>query len=176
MGKIVSSQYKEVLQKEHTKGPWGSVGLHLVGDFIPFAEKYSCKTLLDYGSGQGLTKKRIVDRYGDKYNIREYEPGIPGKDVLPEPADFVICTDVLEHIEPELIGNVLDHLKQLTLKAAFFQVSTVKAKRILNDGRNAHLIVESAEWWYHKLQKRYRIINWYETKQAGGYYMEPRND
>ena len=41
------------------------------------------------------------------FEIKEYDPAIPGKDSLPEPADIVVCSDVLEHIEPNYLLNVL---------------------------------------------------------------------
>ena len=80
-------------------------------------------------------------------NIREYDPAVPGKDAEPQPADLVICTDVLEHIEPDCLNDVLDHIRQVSLKYAFVNVSTRPAVKFLQDGRNAHLIIQPADWW-----------------------------
>ena len=72
---------------------------------------------------------------------------------MPEiPAELVICTDVLEHIEPELIDNVLKHIESLTLKTAYLIIDTLPAQKNLPDGRNAHLIIENQDWWTNKIQ------------------------
>jgi hypothetical protein len=71
----------------------------------------------------------------------------------------VVCTDVLEHIEPELIDNVLDHLKDLTRKVAFLAIATRPARKNLADGRNAHLIIQPSSWWLAKLFYRFNIVS-----------------
>lgn len=80
-----------------------------------------------------------------------YDPGIKKHSKLPEPADFVICTDVLEHIEPELIDNVLSHLAHLTKREAYFVIFTGDCGHKLPDGRAAHLIQKPRAWWEGKL-------------------------
>jgi len=42
----------------------------------------------------------------------------------PSPASFVACIDVLEHIEPELLDNVLDDLRRVTAQIGVFTVHT----------------------------------------------------
>ena len=83
--------------------------------------------------------------------IAEYDPAIPGKNELPEPADLVVCTDVLEHIEPGLLPNVLEHLRSLTRKCFFFAIDCGPANKHFPDGRNVHLIQEPPLWWLNKL-------------------------
>jgi hypothetical protein len=70
---------------------------------------------------------------------------------------MVACIDVLEHIEPDCLDDVLDHLKHLTGKIGFFTVSCIPAKKTLPDGRNAHLIQESPEWWLPKITDRFAL-------------------
>ena len=55
-------------------------------------------------------------------------------------ADLVCCIDVLEHIEPELIDNVIFDLSTIVIKFGFFSIHQGPAGKILLDGRNAHLI------------------------------------
>jgi 2-polyprenyl-3-methyl-5-hydroxy-6-metoxy-1,4-benzoquinol methylase len=106
---------------------------------------------LDYGCGQGALGRAL------NQEISEYDPAIAGKDSSPQPADLVICTDVLEHIEPECLESVLDHLKSLTKEALFAVISTRPAKKTLADGRNAHLIIEPWSFWEEKLARRFRV-------------------
>ncbi len=84
--------------------------------------------------------------------MREYDPAIEGKDGRPVFADLVVCTDVLEHIEPDRLDNVLTHLRTLARRAVFVVINTQPSNKTLTDGRNAHLIVEPAVWWYERLQ------------------------
>ena len=74
--------------------------------------------------------------------IQHYDPAIPDWADAPEPCEMVACIDVLEHIEPELIGNVLDDLQRVTRSIGLFTMATMPAVKVLEDGRNAHLIVE----------------------------------
>jgi hypothetical protein len=70
-----------------------------------------------------------------------------------------VSLDVLEHIEPECLDDVLDDMKRCTLKGVFLSVSLVTAGKTLPDGRNAHLIVEPIEWWLPKLMARWDLMS-----------------
>jgi hypothetical protein len=72
--------------------------------------------------------------------------------------------DVLEHIEPEYVDAVFDHLEDLTEVVLFATIHTVPAKKELSDGRNAHLTVQPMEWWLPKFLERFSI----QTVQAEG--------
>jgi hypothetical protein len=60
---------------------------------------------------------------------------------------MLISTDVLEHIEPEFVANVLQHMDSLFTRVAYLLIATCPAKKSLPDGRNAHLIQEEPDWW-----------------------------
>lgn len=75
----------------------------------------------------------------------------------PAPAQFVACIDVLEHIEPELLENVLDDLQRVTANTGVFSVHTGPARKLLPDGRNAHLIQQPASWWLPKFMARFDL-------------------
>ena len=87
----------------------------------------------------------------------EYDPAVESKRGLPDPQDIVVCTDVLEHIEPELLDNVLGHMRDCMLKCGYFVISTIAAVSILGDGRNAHLIIEDKDWWKAKLEEYFSV-------------------
>lgn len=116
------------------------------------ATDLNCKVILDYGAGKcGLSKSC------PHWRIDNYDPGIPGLDSDPYPADLVVSRCVLEHVEPELIDDVLDHMALLTQKAALIVVSCFQSNLKLPDGRPVHLIVEPMEWWLKKLMPRWDI-------------------
>ena len=68
-----------------------------------------------------------------------------------ETYEFLLCTDVLEHIEPDRIDNVLQYI-QFPTKKVYLMIDTVPRK-FLPDGRNAHLILEQPEWWDIKIKE-----------------------
>jgi len=65
---------------------------------------------------------------------------------------MLISTDVLEHIEPFFLDDVLKDIHNLFQKNAFLIIATSPAKKFLPDGRNAHLIVETPGWWKEKIE------------------------
>jgi 2-polyprenyl-3-methyl-5-hydroxy-6-metoxy-1,4-benzoquinol methylase len=99
---------------------------------------------------------------------RCYDPFVGEFAVEPEAADLVICTDVLEHVEQECTGAVLDHIQSLTKRLVFFSISLVKAEKILADGRNAHINLPGAEFWLKEIRRRFitseaKLINGTES-------------
>lgn len=114
--------------------------------------------VLDYGCGRHTNLlKSLQGRVKHPIKYQGYDPGWPPYADPPIPADFVCCIDVLEHIEPELLDNVLDHLCSLTEACAFMTVHTGPAGKLLPDGRNAHLIQQPMEWWLPKFSERWEL-------------------
>ncbi|HUV66463.1 MAG TPA: class I SAM-dependent methyltransferase [Sedimentisphaerales bacterium] len=102
-------------------------------------------------------REALPDHLSQPIEITEYDPGIPGKDDPPEPHDLVVCIDVLEHIEPDYLDNVLDDLKRVIKLCGFFTIASGPAGKLLPDGRNAHLIQQDMGWWIPKFEKRFVI-------------------
>jgi len=126
-------------------------------------------TLLDYGCGQGTLKKVFPDIVGLEF--LEYDPCIEEKSARPEPADIVVCTDVLEHIEPECLENVLNDLQKLTKKALFVTICLTPAVKKYADGSNCHLSQLPFDIWFAKLKKRFDIAEITARKRRGGHDM-----
>ena len=118
-----------------------------------FAQMMKADTILDYGCGKNKMGQALAPMM-----VIPYDPAIPGIDAPPEPHDVVVCLDVLEHNEPELLDNVLDDLKRCTLKGVFLTVNMRPAYKTLADGRNAHLIQKPIEWWLPKLMERWDLM------------------
>ena len=165
MEKLVTEQYRKTLNILYKEGMGGSsikwvdpvFAMIVASRSFHFKGRFETSTVLDYGCGQGKLKKalrpmlRRID-IDDKVDIREYDPGVPGKDELPEPADFVICSDVLEHVEPECLEDVLTHLYYVTKKFALIVIALNESNTVMPDGRNAHLIIEDTNWWKKKVR------------------------
>ncbi len=156
MKDLISTEYKDVLAWEHshTPGKWGHTASMYVNNIVQNSNGVT--EWLDYGAGHGGLAIAVKEKHGDKYTITEYEPSRPDA-TKPEPKDYVVCVDVLEHVEPDLIDNVLDDLQRVTNKYGYFTISCRLAAKILKDGRNAHILVKPKEWWKEKLESRFTI-------------------
>ena len=155
---LISHPYREQNRIMHAKGNYGISGAKWAFEVDALMHKLKgAKAMLDYGCGRGLLKDELVANYDTTYEIREYDPAIAGKEGRPKKADVVVCGDVLEHIEPECLETVLDHIASLAEKAAFLVVSTVPANKHLPDGRNTHLIVQPMKWWLPMFSRRWLV-------------------
>ena len=114
----------------------------------------SCRPerILDYGCGKGYQylKKRVHESWGGP--LPEcYDVGVHALSERPEGKfDFIICTDMMEHIAEEDVPNILRDIASFCNPGAtvFFNIATQPARRKkLSDGRNVHLTVRPPEWW-----------------------------
>lgn len=145
---LVSHHYRDQLTEMHLTHKWGGDGGKHAAAVEAFISEIHATSVLDYGCGRGKLAKALAPR-----RVHEYDPGIPGKEGRPKPVDVVVCTDVLEHVEPAKLAAVLDHIFRLARLGAYFVVATRPAHATLPDGKNAHLLVENAEFWVENLQK-----------------------
>ena len=128
-----------------SEATYGTSGWQYADAVLMLKNVHSASTILDYGCGKGRFGQAMWEKYS--VGILEYDPAIDGKDGLPAPADIVVCGDVMEHIEPDCVNDVINHIRGLTLKCAYWVIATRPAAKHLPDGRNCHLIVEDAQWW-----------------------------
>lgn len=132
---------------------YGISGSKYKDEVLRLSEKYETKDILDYGCGKGTLAKSLP------FTIKEYDPAIEGKDNIPVASDIVICTDVLEHIEPEYVDNVLADLNRCIIKIGYFVINTGPAQKTLPDGRNTHVLQKNKVWWSEKLEKFFTVEN-----------------
>jgi len=128
-------------------------------------EKMGVSHILDYGCGQECRLAHSL-KLKHKITYQAYDPAVERFAREPMPAQMVCCIDVLEHIEPDKLDRVLDHLKSLCEGIIFLTVTTIPATKMLSDGRNAHLIQEPMQWWLPKLWDRFEIQT-YQVTQEG---------
>lgn len=155
---LISDEYREMQRKLHENPEYGFASVHyapLVADII---KAVGATEMLDYGAGKGRLGKTLREKFNLQLTIHHYDPAVPEWSAPPEPCGFVACIDVLEHIEPDLIDNVLDDLKRVTIGAGVFTVHTGQAVKTLPDGRNAHLIQQPPNWWLSKILERFDLV------------------
>jgi 2-polyprenyl-3-methyl-5-hydroxy-6-metoxy-1,4-benzoquinol methylase len=71
--------------------------------------------------------------------------------------DWIFCVDVLEHIPPDHVNEVLDNMAKITKHGGFLQICTVPDGCGSMIGEKLHLTVESAEWWSVKIKERWKV-------------------
>lgn len=158
---LLSEQYRQEQARLHSFGNYGTASLGYGPVVSQIVERSGAKTLLDYGCGSMRNLAKVLDC---DVLYEGYDPAVPQFSADPNPADLVVCIDVLEHIEPECLDSVLDHLKAKTLGHTFFTVHTGPAVKTLSDGRNAHLLQEPAAWWLPKLMTRWNLLQFQANK------------
>ncbi len=149
---LISAPYRELSQKMHDSNPlYGVGGAQHMDTVLRIAKSINSICILDYGCGKGMLAKSLP------FPIWEYDPAIPTKAEPPRPADIVVCTHVLEHIEPDKLFAVLEDLKRCVRRVGYFVIHTGPAAKTLPDGRNTHLIQQGKDWWEKKLSKFFTI-------------------
>ena len=172
MNQKMFNKEREIVESEVYR-EFGTSGHEYAGEIAmlagQIAKRYGNITLLDYGCGQGTLKKVFPNIVGVEFI--EYDPCIEEKSKHPEPADVVVCSDVLEHIESECLENVLDDLQKLTKKVAFIAICLTRAGKNYSDGRNCHLSQLPLDIWFAKLHKRFSITEITTRKNSRGHEM-----
>lgn len=166
---LISTEYKQLNIRLHEDCPeYGVSGARHAPLVRRIAEKLNLRSVLDYGCGKGQLAAAV------DFPIWEYDPAIPGKDVSPRPADFVVCTDVLEHVEPERLDFVLDDLRRVTRTLAYLVVHRGPARKVLWDGRNAHLIQRDAAWWTEQVGRFFHVSKTWERGPELHLFVTPK--
>lgn len=173
---LISEGYREQQKALHDKHEdYGSASLMYAPIVGKIANAYKVKELLDYGAGklrlwEAINTRKLIDH---PIQYIAYEPSDERFAETPDPAQMVACIDVLEHIEPDLLDNVLDDLERVTRQICILSITTVPAMKALPDGRNAHLIVQPMEWWLPKIMQRFEIH--FLQRVQDGFYVVCKN-
>lgn len=148
----MTGMYKELLPK-----------YDLVHDFVA---KYQPWSLVDWGCANGNLLNRVEQDFPSIQELGGYDPGNPDYNVVPAGTyDCLVSCDVIEHFEPEQLDKSLKLMQSKFQRAAFLIIACYPAKKRLPDGRNAHLIIENADWWMEKVKQQFdqcRIV-WSES-------------
>ena len=152
----ISTKYLELQKKLHENPDYGVASISIAPVVKGFFEAGKFKSISDYGAGKKNLSHALRNLGLENFDYHAYDPVFPEYGP-PQPADLVCCIDVLEHIEQEFLGNVLEDLKKIIVKVGFFTIATGPAEKFLADGRNAHLIQESSNWWLIKLCQYFKV-------------------
>lgn len=147
-----SPEYAALQVQFHKERPdYGTSGTRYADQIAMLADKMGTRDILDYGCGKATLQKNLP------FPIQNYDPFVKEYSAPCIPADLVVCTDVMEHVEEPFITNVLRNIHDLTKKVVFFQIATRPASKFLPDGRNAHLIQKPINWWLERIMPMFDV-------------------
>jgi len=146
----ISEEHIEEMKTLHRNPVYGISGKKHKNVVLKLAESMNTRSVMDYGCGKGALGA------GLPFPIWEYDPAIPGKDGVPRPADLVVCLNVLEFVEPQMLDNVLGDLVRCSKKCVF---AVIEGKK---------------EDWEKRLNSFFNIGAIFEHKTELHCVLEPR--
>lgn len=127
----------------------GRLDLDTADRIACLVDQTRARSLLDWGSGKGYQylRDRIHERWGGILP-HCYDIGVIQLHDKPEGTfDGVICTDVLEHIKPADVEEVLVELMRYARRFVYMGICCRLAGKHFLDGTNVHLTVRPPAWW-----------------------------
>ena len=133
----------------------------------------SLRSVLDYGCGKGgLLESFRKELKSSKHtvHIQGYDPAVEKFQTKPsQKFDLVTCIDVLEHIDRNSIREALHDISKYTNYIFFYSIDLIPARKKLEDGRNAHVLLAPADWWIQTLNSIFEInINFQVGRNKNG--------
>ncbi|MFQ5730969.1 MAG: tetratricopeptide repeat protein [Planctomycetaceae bacterium] len=141
-------------------------------DLVEELRRRNCRTILDAGCGSGKLMQMLMTEHADEFAVHGFDISencldpffddvrqdvltvgcLWNPDDLPGEYDAVLCTDVMEHIPPERVPDVLANLRRCTRKFAYVAIALFPdgfGPKLL--GEPLHLTVRPPNWWFAKL-------------------------
>lgn len=177
MTEVISEEYRQQQKELHKNPNYGVASLSFAPVVADLIKMFKFQSVSDYGAGKKNLLKGLTEAGITGITYLPYDPAFPEYGD-PQTADLVCCIDVLEHIEPPLLENVLKHLQGIVSKVGFFTIHTGAAIKVLPDGRNAHLIQEPSSWWLKRLTDYFEVRHLQTLPNASGFWLvvEPREN
>ena len=154
---MISAEYLAEQQKLHENPKYGVASTLFAPIVAQLIRDNRWESIHDYGAGKQRLRETL-EQLGVEVAYSAYDPVFPAYG-SPQSADLVCCIDVLEHIEPEHLDAVLDDLQRIITGVGFLTIHTGAAKKVLSDGRNAHLIQKPSSFWLPRLCERFEVVH-----------------
>jgi hypothetical protein len=168
MTQTISDDYRQQQMTMHENPSYGRASVGFAPIVKNIMANTGAKSLSDYGAGKCRLRDALIERGAVDFDYFPYDPAFPDYGP-PKAADLVTCIDVLEHIEEPYLDNVLGDLKAITRNLGLFSIHCGPAKKVLPDGRNAHLIQAPTSWWLPRLCQYFEIARLNEA--PGGFWV-----
>lgn len=152
----ITEHYRDLNAQLHReRADYGKRGHRHANAVTELALRIGARTVLDYGCGKGTLSFGLPGFL----SCQSYDPCVSQFATPPDPAEVVVCTDVLEHIEPDCLHSVLCDLQRLTIRKLYVVIAThPDGSKTLPDGRDPHLIVRPAVWWQTRLEMHFAHV------------------
>ena len=119
-------------------------------------------TLVDFGCGTGRATKKLIgagfDAKGVDIANNAMDSNIPFEQAClwekPFKAKWAYSCDVLEHIPPEHIDQVLDNMQT---DNCYLHIHLKEDKFGIRVGEKLHLTIMPHEWWLDEISKRWNV-------------------
>lgn len=161
-------------RKLHENPDYGVASIGYAPLVAQVIEAFGVTEMLDYGAGKGRLGVALREHLPRPLTIHHYDPAVTKWSAPPAPCGFVACIDVLEHIEPALLDNVMNDLQRVTSGVGLFTVHTEAAIKVLPDGRNAHLIQQPPRWWLPRIMDRFELVTFNRGEMGFFVTVEPK--
>lgn len=146
----------DAYRQMHSSQPGYGAGLRHYEYIALIIKSYGFKSALDYGCGKG----RMADSLNSSGLVvcSKYDPAIESICTKPEDKfDFVINTDVLEHVPKDLLDEVIGDFKVYSNTAVVIP-HLGKAAAVLPNGENAHCTILTPDEWSDILKRHYKFV------------------
>lgn len=156
----------------HKTMQYGSIAHTIFPRVIePIVRTSKSKSVFDYGCGKQYLKKPFQNM-GIEYG--GYDPAIEKYSTLDlsKQYDMVVCIDVMEHVEIEYQDIVLEDISKIAKEYILLTITPIEAKKVLSDGRNAHICIAGPSYWLPKICKYFEPIQMANCMEgAAGFYV-----
>lgn len=174
---VISEDYRRLMAHLHREdAEFGSACVRWAPFVTKLATQRGFREVLDYGAGKGRLAALLAAAKTDRpITVYNYEPSNPEWCARPKPCEFVVCLDVLEHIEPEYLESVLCDLARCVLDTLFVTIAHGPARKVLADRRNAHLIQEPVAWWAPHMRRHVAVVAQWECRGVSSWLCSRRS-
>ncbi len=160
-----------------------SLGEHATDCYIQMIKNQLKKdqTLIDFGCGTGRSTKKFLST-GLRVELIDCSSNCLDEEIvlltrlmpdrcrfwqaclweLPKElpaAEWGFCCDVLEHIPPAKIEDVLSSMSRLIIKGSFLSIALTEDKLGAQIGQPLHLTLRSTDWWAGTLKNHFQTVN-----------------
>lgn len=147
--------------------------------FLSVVNVIPTDVIVDFGCGTGRGAKRIHEATGCEFILVDFTSNSLDESVkggswytfmrsdlavpLPMSAsgELGYCTDVMEHIPPEQVDQVIQNIMACS-KNVFFQVSTIDDECGVLIGQHLHLSVHPMQWWLDTFSDLGHTVEWFQ--------------
>lgn len=161
-----------------------SPGEHQADEFVQLSGISSEDTCIDFGCGTGRGGQRIVELTGCDMTLVDFAPNsIEEKQSdrfrfmvqdLSKPmslkAAYGFCCDVMEHIPPEQVEDVLRNITACVDKL-YLQISLIPDNFGAVIGQPLHLSVHPFGWWEERLRAYGEILHSFDHGETAVFYL-----